>query len=375
MRHFSAETAIQAAAEGPAGDGPRRKLPHSATSLRTRFGRLSLLLGVYAAIGTAGIPLATAATPRHPAHGGATPAAVRGVKLGRSGRAPSPQPMAHAAARRSRDSRMAGVSRPAHPGRSAGPSHAANPGAPVRSASTVHRGVVPLANTTWDDPAMPPAILDAIQTAAHDSGVDPHLLTAIAWRESRFDPNALNRQSSARGLLQFTSGTWLRAVRDYGSEHDVADYAAAIHTSRSGDLVVPDEVKSAILELRSNPILSAKLAADSMKRERVVMEAQLGRRVTSADLYLMHVLGPAGAMRFLEAMAKQPNASSLKVASLKVMRNAGLLAQDGHPLTVANTYAAAKTMLDSQHQHSTLLLATAKDANAPVPTALPAEMP
>ena len=267
---------------------------------------------------------------------------------------------------------MAGVSRrPAHPDGSARPGHAARPGGPVRSASAVHRGVVPLANTTWDDPAMPPVIRDAIQTAARESGVDPHLLTAIAWRESRFDPNALNRQSSAMGLLQFTSGTWLRAVRDYGSEHDVADYAAAIHTSRSGDLVMPEQVKSAILDLRSNPILSAKLAADSMKRERAVMEARLRRPVTSADLYLMHVLGPAGAMRFLEALAKQPRESSLKVASLKVMRNAGLLAQDGRPLTVANTYAAAKTMLDSQQRHSTLLLATAKDANAPAPAGTP----
>ncbi len=379
MRRIDASTVSQAAAEGPGSNGPRHKLPHSATSLRTRFGRLSLLLGVYAAIGTAGIPLATAAATRHPAHaghGGETlaTAAVHGVKPGRSSRTLAPR-AAHAALRRSRDVRMAGVSRPTRPGRSAGPSHAADSGGIVRSASAVHRGVVPLANTTWDDPAMPPAIRDALQAAAHDAGVDPHLLTAIAWRESRFDPNALNSQSSAMGLLQFTSGTWLRAVRDYGSEHDVADYAAAIHTSRSGDLVVPDEIKSAILDLRSNPILSAKLAADSMKRERVVMEARLGRHVTSADLYLMHVLGPAGAMRFLQAVAKQPSESSLKVASLQVMRNAGLLAQDGHPLTVANTYAAANAMLDSQHLHAAMLLVTAKDGNASLPTALPAEMP
>ncbi len=351
MRYFSAGMASPAAAEGSGNNGPRHKLPHSAIGLRTRFGRLSLMLGVYAAIGTAGVPLAAGAAihpPAHAGHGTTTlaAAAVHGVKSGRSSRVLAPR-AAHAAARRSRDTRMAGVSRPTHPSRSAGPNHAVNSGG-VRSAGGVHRGVVPLANTTWDDPAMPPAILDAIQTAAHESGVDPHLLTAIAWRESRFDPNALNRQSSAKGLLQFTSGTWLRAVRDYGSEHDVADYAAATHTSRSGDLVVPDEVKSAILELRSNPILSAKLAADSMKRERAVMEARLGRHVTSADLYLMHVLGPTGAMRFLQAVAKQPRESSLEVASLQVMRNAGLLAQDGHPLTVANTYAAANAMLDSR---------------------------
>ena len=195
MRHFSADAACRSASERPGSAGPRHKLPHSAISLRARFGRLSLMLGVYAAIGTAGIPLAAIAAPHHPAHtghGGAAPAAaaVHGVKPGRSSRVFAPH-AAHAAARRSRDTRMAGVSRPAHPGRSAGPIQAATPGG-VRSAGAMHRGVVPLANTTWDDPAMPPAIRDAIQTAARESGVDPHLLTAIAWRESRFDPNALN---------------------------------------------------------------------------------------------------------------------------------------------------------------------------------------
>ncbi len=379
MRHLNADPTCRAMFKSSWRGGPHTKLPHSTTSPRTRFGRLSLMLGVYAAIGTVSIPLAAAAAQRHPAHAGHGASLVvasgHGAKVGRSSRVLAPH-AASAAARRSRDVRVAGVSRPAHPGRSAILSHAlASRTRAIRSANAVHRGVVPLANTTWDDPAVPPAILDAIQTAAHESGVDPHLLAAIAWRESRFDPDARNRQSSARGLLQFTSGTWLRAVRDYGSEHDVAGYAAAIHTSPSGDLVVPDQMRSAILQLRSNPVLSAKLAADSMKRERVAMEARLGRSVTSADLYLMHVLGPTGARRFLETLAKRPGESSLKVASLEVMRNAGLLAQDGHPLTVAHTYAAAETMLDAQHMHSAPLLATARDGSASASAVPPAEMP
>ena len=365
MRPSGAETACQAAFKSFQGDAPCHKLPHAGSGPRTRLGRISLMLGVCAAIGAASIPLAADAAPRSAGHRAPAVAAAagHGVKPGRGGRAPAAH-TASAGTRRLKTARIAGGNRFAHPGRPAGPSRAAGSGGTLRSAGAVHRSVVPLVNTTWDEPAVPPAILDAIQTAARESGVDPHLLAAIAWRESRFDPDARNSQSSARGLLQFTSGTWLRAVRDYGSEHDVADYAAAIRTSRTGDLIVPEEVKSAILQLRSNPNLSAKLAADSMKRERIAMEARLGRPVTSADLYLMHVLGPAGAMRFLDALAKRPNESSLKVASLKVMRNAGLLAQDGHPLTVANTYAAAETMLDSQHMDSAPLLAAAKDTAA-----------
>lgn len=368
MHDCRADIACRAASRTLRSGGPNREPPHS-LSPWTRFGRLSLMLGVYAAIGTAGFSFAAVAAARQPMHigHGGTAAAGHGAKLGRSGRAPA-TPMA--AAHRSRHARIAVIGHPAHPGRFAGLSHAVHrrSGA-VRSASAVHQDVVPLANTTWDDPAVSPAILDALQAAAHETGIDPHLLAAIAWRESRFDPDARNQQSSAKGLLQFTSGTWLRVVRDYGSAHDVADYAAAIHTSRSGDLVVSDSMRSAILQLRTNPTLSAKLAAQNMQRQRAVMEAQLGRPVTSADLYLMHVLGPTGAMRFLTALARQPSESSLKVASFKVMRNAGLLAQDGRPLTVANTYTAAETMLNAQHTHSAPLLAAVKteDASATLP--------
>ncbi len=376
MPHSSADMACLDAPEASWSGRPRHGLPHSAIRPRTGLGRFSLLLGACATIGAVALPLAAAAAPRHPTHAahGATPVATsHGIKPGRGRRASVPH-TAHVAARQSRGARIAGVSRPAHPGRPAASRYAASPG-DVRNASAVHRGLVPLANTTWDDPAVPPAVLNAIQTAAHESGIDPHLLAAIAWRESRFDPDARNSQSSAKGLLQFTSGTWLQAVRDHGSEHDLADDAAAIRTSRSGGLVIPDRVKSDILRLRSNPVLSAKLAADNMQRERAALEARFGRRVTSADLYLIHVLGPTGTTRFLEALAKRPSESSLKVASWKVMRNAGLLAQDGRPLTVANTYAAAERMLDAQHLHSAPLLATASDGNAPAPAVPPAETP
>ena len=354
MHHCSVDAAHWAVAE-PLWDATSfPKPPQAAICPRTRLGRLSLALGVCAAIGAAGTLPAQAAA-HFPAHAGRH-AVAASAKTGRGGRV-FPSHVTSAAGRHDRATRVAGAGRSARPGRVG-----------VRVVSAVHRGVVPLANTTWDDPAVPPVVLNAIQAAAQESGVDPHLLAAIAWRESRFDPNARNSQSSAKGLLQFTSGTWLRAVRDFGSEHNVADYAAAIQTSRSGDLVMPEPVRAAILQLRTDPILSAKLAADSMKRERTTLEARLRRPVTSADLYLIHVLGPAGAMRFLEARAKTPHEASTKVASWKVLRNAGLLAQDGLPMTVASTYAAAETMLASQQMHSAPLLATAKDG-------APAEMP
>ena len=217
----------------------------------------------------------------------------------------------------------------------------------------MHRDVVPLANTTWDNPQVSPAVKDAIQTAARESGIDPNLLTAIAWRESRFDPGAGNRHSSAQGLLQFTTGTWLQAVRNYGAQHDLGGYAAAIKRDKSGALVVPEKgVMAAILRLRNDPVLSAKLAADSMTQGRATIQGRLGRNVKPTDLYLMHVLGPTGAERFLTAVARHPSESSTKVVSYDVMRNAGLLARDGRTMTVGNTYAAASAMLNAQRARS-----------------------
>lgn len=237
--------------------------------------------------------------------------------------------------------------------------------------AAVHTDVVPLMNTTWDHPAPSPVVLGAIRAAARDKGVDPNLLMALAWRESRFDPRARNRRSSANGLLQFTSGTWLQTVHDFGARHGAEAYAAAIQRQRSGGLTVRDRrLRSEILRLRGDPVLSAALAAEAMARRRDAMQAQLGRSVAPADLYLLHVLGPSGSARFLATVGRRPSASSLEVADRKTLRNAGLLARDGRPMTVANTYAAVQVMLDAQRAHSGPLLAVADGVADPSPPAL-----
>ena len=214
----------------------------------------------------------------------------------------------------------------------------------------------PLTNATWDNPHISPEVTRAVQGAALASGVDANLISAIAWRESRFDPSARNQRSSARGLLQFTTGTWLQAVRDLGPKMGLADYANAIHRDRTGSLSVSEpRVRTTILNLRSDPVLSAQLAAESIRRQRELMQNRLGRVVTPVDLYLLHVLGPTGASRFLAALVQHPSLPSVEVASLKVMRNAGLVAGDGRPMTVAKTYAAVEAMLNEQRSHTELL--------------------
>ena len=302
--------------------------PGHLAAMLHRLGRLSLVLTTVVA--TSAASAHSVAAPRPPArhgyggHGGSARAAFK--------------PLVHSASRQHR--RAFTRARPDHGG--------------THYAGGMHRGLVPLSNTTWDNPQIPPAVMEAIQTAARESGVDARLLIAIAWRESRFKPDARSKSSSAKGLLQFTTGTWLQVVRNYGSQHDVGGYAAAIRRDhRSGELVVSGTgTRAAILRMRNDPVLSAKLAAQSMSEQQAALQSQLGRRITPADLYLLHVLGPTGASRFLAAVARHPSESSVEIASYSVMRNAGLLARDGRPMSVGNTYTAAGMMLDSQRGRS-----------------------
>lgn len=182
-------------------------------------------------------------------------------------------------------------------------------------------------------------VMRAIRVAERKAKADPAVLTVIAWQESRFDPKARNQHSSARGLLQFTTVTWLTVVRDFGARHGLARYAAAIKTGRDGRLTVtPHALRRKILALRDNPELAAIMAAERLQQERGALEAQLGRPARPADLYMLHFLGPTGAREFLTALARSPNKPSIDVVGRVAEPNRSLFIRDGHVLTVADTY-------------------------------------
>lgn len=208
---------------------------------------------------------------------------------------------------------------------------------------------------------VPPAIIHAIQAAHRQVQIDPVVLLSIAWQESRFDPQARNHFSSARGLLQFTTVTWLTAVRDFGERHGLRHYASAIRTQQDGRLVVtPASTRKRILALRDDPQLQAVMAAELLCRERVVLEAALGRPVTAADLYVLHLLGPAGALDFLNELARRPNTPSADILGPAVRTNAGLFRHDGRNLSVGEAYAGITGMLQQQaDQYASLFTASA----------------
>ena len=180
------------------------------------------------------------------------------------------------------------------------------------------------------------AVREAVEAAPQ---LDPVLLLTIARAESRFDPEAKNRLSSARGLLQFTRDTWLEVMRQFGARHGFETYANEIRRDQSGGLSVerPATLR-AILLLRDNPRLSAVMAAERLTQLSGPLEHELGRKPGAPDLYFMHVLGPSGAARFLAALRSHPQSSSLDVVGLSAPLNKGLFIRNSCTLSVAQAY-------------------------------------
>ena len=110
------------------------------------------------------------------------------------------------------------------------------------------------------------------------------LVDRIIGVESKGDPNAKNKRSSATGLGQFLNETWLDLIRAYRPE---------LARGRSED---------EILELRLDATLSREITARFAERNAAILKRR-GLPVTAATVYLAHFAGAAGAVAILSAPA------------------------------------------------------------------------
>jgi hypothetical protein len=199
------------------------------------------------------------------------------------------------------------------------------------------RRVEPASNASAAKPG--PIVLAALQRAEAVTGADAALLFAIARRESGFDATAQSRSSSARGLMQFTSATWLEVVRDYGSRHGLAHHAAVLASVPRGSVPADRRLVAEVLRLRDNPRLASALAAERLEGWRGALEQTLGREASGTDLYLVHLLGPAGARRFLAELARAPGQPAAAVVGTTAAKaNRSIFVRDGRALSLLEVY-------------------------------------
>ncbi|MDB5570660.1 MAG: motility and Chemotaxis [Hyphomicrobiales bacterium] len=149
-------------------------------------------------------------------------------------------------------------------------------------------------------------LVETILRASYLAGVDPRLLMAIADKESSFVASARAPTSSATGLFQFIDATWLKAVRDFGPQFGLSVEAAVVAGSEAQPTVGDEAERARILSMRRDPFLATLFAAAMLRREQEKLSVRMGRTITEAEVYLVHFLGPAGAEKFLAALAETP---------------------------------------------------------------------
>lgn len=123
---------------------------------------------------------------------------------------------------------------------------------------------------------------DLILKAAKMAGVDPKALIATIAIESGFDPNAApknpNLPSSAKGFGQHLDSSWVEDLQKSGKAFGIPNGTNQF------------DARASVL-----------MTAARLKRNAAALGKALGRAVTTADLYLAHLMGLGGAMKFLKA--------------------------------------------------------------------------
>ncbi|KPF71749.1 hypothetical protein IP88_10545 [alpha proteobacterium AAP81b] len=177
----------------------------------------------------------------------------------------------------------------------------------------------------------------AVGRAAARTGVDFSYLLTQAKLESGLATTARAATSSARGLFQFTAGTWLETVRRHGADHGLGWAAQAL---AGGAANAGATVRATILALRDDPEASALMAGELARDNDAALGGVLGRAAGPTELYLAHFLGPAGAGKFLSALATAPQTAAATLLPAAAAANRGVFfAADGAPRSLAEIHA------------------------------------
>jgi len=193
-------------------------------------------------------------------------------------------------------------------------------------------------------------VLNGIQQASANTGVDFSFLMAQAAKESGFNPDAKAKTSSASGLYQFVEQTWLSVVRKHGAEYGLGDMGSKIKIAEDGVLKVADRaLREEILDLRRDPEIAAAMAAEHAADNEERLDAKLDREVQPVDLYLAHFLGLKGALNFLRAMDANPNQAAAAIAPRAAAANKAVFYNaDGTPRSLKQIYDRFQDRMTSE---------------------------
>ncbi|WP_246498506.1 transglycosylase SLT domain-containing protein [Microvirga soli] len=204
----------------------------------------------------------------------------------------------------------------------------------------------------FEEMRVPVWIVDTILRASKMTGADPVYMMALADKESSFLPGNKASTSSAVGLFQFITSTWLEVVRSFGPMHGLIAEAQAIERVDGKLTVVDETMREHILSLRRNPYISSLMAAEMMKRDKAKIEARLGRQLNRSEFYMSHFFGVDSASKFIALVDDTPKKSAPAAFPAAAKSNKSLFfTKDGkktRQLSVAEVYGKIDDMIDKR---------------------------
>ena len=176
-------------------------------------------------------------------------------------------------------------------------------------------------------------VVASIQKAAQANQVDFDYLLAQAKVESALNPQARAKTSSATGLFQFTSSTWLNVVRRHGDKVGLSAEAAELNSTKASSASV-----AKVLALRQEPALSAELAARFALDNAKSLNSAGHTAVGPTELYLAHFLGAGGATTFLNGLRDSPNQAAAKALPQAANANTSIFYDGAAPRSYREIY-------------------------------------
>ena len=215
--------------------------------------------------------------------------------------------------------------------------------------------------------AIDPAVARSLRQASAATSVNFGFLVSTATQESGLNADARSHKGTATGLFQFIESTWLQMVQRFGAKYGIGDLAQQVSVDNSGHAHVADPAtRRQILDLRTDPRLSADFAAEYTKENKAEVERALGRPVGNTDLYMAHFLGAGGATEFLKAMRSNAGAIGADLLPAAAAANHAVFYDNrtGAARTVAEIYQGFADKF-AKTAHALESAALAADASTP----------
>lgn len=177
------------------------------------------------------------------------------------------------------------------------------------------------------------SVVATIKRVAQSQQADFSYLLTQAKVESGLNPTARAGTSSATGLYQFTSGTWLNVVKRHGDSVGLNAQAQALRSA-----TLSADAKNQLLSLRNEPEIATRMAAHLAVDNARALSAAGHDKIGPTELYLAHFLGSGGATTFLNGMRTTPDMPAAGSLSAAAAANTPVFYDQGRPRSYREIY-------------------------------------